>query len=116
MAWLQDDGVGQAVRDPGAAADQLGQAVVHAHRCVLEAAAGQDRPGEHVGAGGEVGSASSTTRGSASTIREPPGQRDGLGLGRADTATTPPPRSAPDAFMPVSALTAAGMLERERGS
>ena len=47
----EEDGVGQAVRDAGAPADELRQPVVHAHAGVEQAAPGQRRALEHGGAG-----------------------------------------------------------------
>ena len=79
----QEDGVGQAVRDAGAAADELGQAVVDAHAGVQQAAARQGGAGEHGGAGVDVVRVGHDAPGAPSRIVRRPGQGDGLGLGRA---------------------------------
>ena len=69
---------GMPVRPP----TQLGQAVVHAHRRVLQAPPGEDRPLEHVGAGAEVVGVVDH-RGQGVDDAGGAGQGDGLGFGRA---------------------------------
>ena len=67
----QDEGVGQAVGDAGAGAEELGQPVVHAHRGVLQRPAGEGDPSSRP-VRASMSSGSSTTAGSQRTMRSAP--------------------------------------------